>query len=173
MALTRCVAEITIIHCLEEILIGELQDIARVIHSAGLAVQALSNAKPQSSSSSSSSDGSLESHKKQFKDATQQYFALLSSVDVRVRRELYATEEASIPPPVSIVSGAGAAVPAAATGAFNALDISWLNSRKDTVGKDKEAELWAAARGYVERLRRAATQQQGEQNGEHEEMQVD
>lgn len=30
------------------------------------------------------------------------------------------------------------------------MDISWLNSRKDTVGKDKEAELWAAARGFVE-----------------------
>lgn len=147
---------------------GEPQDVARVIHSAGLAVQALTNTKPQTSSS----DGSLESHKKQFKDATQQYFALLSSVDVRVRRELYATEEASIPPPEPI-SGAGAGVPAAAPSAFNALDISWLNSRKDTVGKDKEAELWAAARGYVERLRQAATQQQAEQNGEHEEMQVD
>lgn len=30
------------------------------------------------------------------------------------------------------------------------MDISWLNSRKDTVGKDKEAELWAAAREFVE-----------------------
>jgi hypothetical protein len=32
------------------------------------------------------------------------------------------------------------------------LDVSWLNSRKDTVGKDKEAELWAAARQFVEQL---------------------
>lgn len=38
------------------------------------------------------------------------------------------------------------------SGAANPLDISWLNSRKDTVGKDKEAELWALARQFVERL---------------------
>lgn len=37
-------------------------------------------------------------------------------------------------------------------GAANPLDISWLNSRKDTVGKDKEAELWAAARGFAEQV---------------------
>lgn len=27
-----------------------------------------------------------------------------------------------------------------------------MNSRKDTVGKDKEAELWAAAREFVEQI---------------------
>lgn len=44
-------------------------------------------------------------------------------------------------------TGAGISV-----GAENPLDVSWLNSRKDTVGKDKEAELWAAARSFVEQM---------------------
>lgn len=56
--------------------------------------------------------------------------------------------------------GAGAGSNAAATtttggagaGQFSPLEISWLNSRKDTVGKDKEAESWAAARDLVKRL---------------------
>lgn len=39
-----------------------------------------------------------------------------------------------------------------ATSAANPFEISWLNSRKDTVGKDKEAELWAEAREFVEKV---------------------
>jgi hypothetical protein len=42
------------------------------------------------------------------------------------------------------------------TAAENPLDISWLNSRKDTVGKDKEAELWAAARSFIEQMDKPA-----------------
>lgn len=120
---------------------------AKLIHSAGLAIQALTNAK---SDDSPTADTSLDAHKKRFKDATAQYFALLSSIDVRLRRQVYALEEANVLAPDSAsrtndVPGA-AGGPAAAT----SLDISWLNSRKDTVGKDKEAELWAAAREFVE-----------------------
>lgn len=154
------------------------QDVAKLIHSAGLAIQALTNAKP-STPSSEVPDGSLESHKAQFKDATQQYFALLSSIDVRLRRQVYALEEASVlaPDPVSRTgdaTGAGAAGGAGAGAASNPLDISWLNSRKDTVGKDKEAELWAAARGFVEQLDKSSNGQKdtNKSNGDSE-MQVD
>lgn len=55
-------------------------------------MQALTNTRP-------AADGSLDSHKKQFKEATQQYFALLSSIDVQLRRQVYATEEAELPTP--------------------------------------------------------------------------
>ncbi|GIJ84656.1 hypothetical protein Asppvi_003505 [Aspergillus pseudoviridinutans] len=125
------------------------KDVAKLIHSAGLAIQALTNAR----TSDSPDDTSLESHKARFKEATSQYFALLSSIDVRLRRQVYALEEAAILAPESAsrtgdLPGAGAG----ATGVSNPLDVSWLNSRKDTVGKDKEAELWAAARQFVEQL---------------------
>ncbi|KAJ6119201.1 hypothetical protein N7523_003481 [Penicillium sp. IBT 18751x] len=133
------------------------QDVAKLIHSAGLAIQALTNAKPNSTSSEVP-EGSLESHKTQFKDATQQYFALLSSIDVRLRRQVYALEESSVlaPDPIGRAGDVSTGTAGAAGSvASNSLDISWLNSRKDTVGKDKEAELWAAARGFVEQLNKS------------------
>lgn len=129
-----------------------------MIHSAGLAIQALTNAR----TGDSSTDNSLQSHQARFKEATSQYFALLSSIDVRLRRQVYALEEASILAPDSASSRAGDTTGAggAGGGASNPLDISWLNSRKDTVGKDKEAELWAAARGFVEQISNSGSTQE-------------
>jgi hypothetical protein len=86
----------------------------------------------------------------------------LSSIDVRLRRQVYALQEASLLGRET-ASRAGDSKSSrndpsagAATVAENPLDISWLNSRKDTVGKDKEAELWAAARSFVEQLDKPA-----------------
>lgn len=150
-----------------------------MLHSAGLAIQALTNTK---SDSETPSDGSLESHKAQFKEATAKYFSLLSSIDVRLRRQLYAVEEASLFSTDSVskdAAGAGASAVGAVgagSGATNPLDVSWLNSRKDTVGKDKEAELWAAAKGFVELLDNAPDGLNGslkQESGESEKMQVD
>lgn len=135
------------------------QDVAKLIHSAGLAVQALTNARSNDSpSATATADTSLDSHKSRFKEATSQYFALLSSIDVRLRRQVYALEEASVLAPDSASrTGEGGAAGGGGAGAANPLDISWLNSRKDTVGKDKEAELWAAAKGFVEQIGNATS----------------
>ncbi|KAL1956315.1 hypothetical protein VTO42DRAFT_7398 [Malbranchea cinnamomea] len=116
-------------------------DVAKLVQSAGLAIQALTEAPPPSSSPD---EGALEAHKRAFKQASAQYFALLSSIDVRLRRQVYALEEAGIIQPDS-----GEGTTGQTTGGVNQLDISWLNSRKDTVSKDKEAELWANARKFV------------------------
>lgn len=66
---------------------------------------------------------------------------------------------------------------AASAAGANPLDISWLNSRKDTVGKDKEAELWAAAREFVEENKvpgeRKTEDKPGEGTNGHDSMQVD
>lgn len=65
------------------------------------------------------------------------------------------------------VAGAKSRVP-------NSLDISRLNSRKDTVGKDKEAELWAAARQFVEQVQKPSeTSKDSRPANEPEDMQVD
>lgn len=121
-------------------------------------------------------DNSIDSHKARFKEATSQYFALLSSIDVRLRRQVYALEETSILAPDSSsktgdLSGSAATAP----GASNPLDVSWLNSRKDTVGKEKEAELWAAARQFVDRINQAHPGEQTAVKGEggQESMEVD
>lgn len=135
----------------------------------------MTNSQPQST------DGSVESHKTQFKEATRKYFALLSSIDVQLRRQVYALEEASVLAPESTSragdstsTGAGGAGAGATAGAATPLDVSWLNSRKDTVGKDKEAELWASARGFVERLGQSDSEHHSDkQHDEPEKMQMD
>ncbi|KAJ5807909.1 hypothetical protein N7474_009178 [Penicillium riverlandense] len=165
------------------------KDVAELIHSAGLAIQALTNAEPDASNPSAAvPDGSLESHKTQFKEATARYFALLSSIDVRLRRQVYALEEADVLAPepaaragdtTSAGAGAGTGVGATATatgdGEGDPLDISWLNSRKDTVGMDKEAELWAAASELVQKTDQveAPSGDSSKPEPDSEKMQVD
>ncbi|OJD22491.1 hypothetical protein ACJ73_06157 [Blastomyces percursus] len=128
------------------------KDVTKLLNAAGVAISSLTTnsssiAAGQKSSDLPKIDGTLESHQAAFKAASSQYFALLSSIDVRLRREVYALEEASIVKPESAeTAGGGTTTTAAASsGGVNSLDSSWLNSRKDTVGKDKEAELWAEA----------------------------
>ncbi|KAL3461064.1 mediator complex protein-domain-containing protein [Aspergillus heterothallicus] len=149
------------------------KDVAKLIHSAGLAIQALTNAR---SGNLSTTDATLDSHKARFKEATSQYFALLSSIDVRLRRQVYALEEASIlAPDSSSRSGDLAGAGAGASSASNPLDVSWLNSRKDTVGKEKEAELWAAAREFVQQMERTQSSDKDrvKKEGGEESMEVD
>ncbi|KAF3484110.1 uncharacterized protein GIQ15_03434 [Arthroderma uncinatum] len=137
------------------------KDVAQILQSAGLAIQALTNSPSQASGISETREspvgGALEARKKAFKTACSQYFALVSSVDVKLRRQVYALEEASIiraesTVPVKtgdgMVGGTGATAQSS-SGTVNPLETSWLNSRKDTVGKDKEAELWAEASKFM------------------------
>ncbi|KAJ5474277.1 hypothetical protein N7475_003843 [Penicillium sp. IBT 31633x] len=154
------------------------KDVTRLLHSAGLAIQALTNAKP-GSSSSGTPDGSLDSHKTRFKEASAQYFALLSSVDVYLRRQVYSLDESSLLEPEKgsragdTKAGARSEAATSKLRASNSLDISRLNSRKDTVGKDKEAELWAAARGFVEQMQKPSEASKDSKPSEPEDMQVD
>ncbi|KAA8643573.1 mediator of RNA polymerase II transcription subunit 11 [Aspergillus tanneri] len=142
------------------------KDVARLIHSAGLAIQALTNAR----SGDSSTDNSLQSHQSRFKEATSQYFALLSSIDVRLRRQVYALEEAAILAPES-ASRTGETAGAGGGEQPPVQPTRWM---KDTVGKDKEAELWAAAREFVEHIRNpAAMERLREKQGNQEKMEVD
>lgn len=145
-----------------------------MLESAGLAIKALTARSASSPDEQPSQSISIEQQKKDFKTATAQYFSLLSSVDVRLRRQIYALEEAEIIPAeaptkesqsTSTVPAALAAltntlnVPAAkqagtnknisTSGGLGALDVGWLNSRNDSVGKDKEAELWSTAKDFI------------------------
>lgn len=142
---------------------------AKLVHSAGLAIQALTNAKSDDSPSPTE-QASLDAHKKRFKEATARYFSLLSSIDVRLRRQVYALEEAGALAPDS--ASRSNDVPGG-SGTAGSLDVSWLNSRKDTVGKDKEAELWAVAREFVEGNGTGKGPGNADANGDREGMEVD
>ena len=114
---------------------------------------------------------SLEQQKQSFAEAASSYFTLLSSLDVRIRRQISALEEADILPteasnkeirtsllaPSGLIITGVAVSPkltgkgAATGGGLGGLDVGWLNSRNDHVGKNKEADLWEEAHRCVER----------------------
>lgn len=147
------------------------------MHSAGLAVKALTKTR-ESPNEDGSPAASLESHKTAFTSSVSQYFTLLSSIDVRLRRQIYALEEAGIiaadppakessaaPAPQGIFGEAAATTALSQAGSQTAskntsttagnlgsLDVGWLNSRNDKVGKQMEAELWVRASEFVKRL---------------------
>lgn len=126
----------------------------------------------------------IDQQKQNFRQAASQYFSLLSAVDVRLRRQIYALEEAEIIPaeappkeqpnslsvPAAFATlGNGPAPPIAkqmaisktvgSAGGLGPLDVGWLNSRNDDVGKEMEAELWAEAQEFIETLKKAQSAQ--------------
>jgi Mediator complex protein len=121
--------------------------IAQLLHAAGEAIQILG---------SNSTATNLASAKSQFLESVTTYFTILSSIDVRLRRQVYALQEAGLITEGDAkdakkgASAAGAGVGGSAGG--GQLDLSWLNSRGDQVEKDMEREVWRKAREFIERL---------------------
>lgn len=118
---------------------------------------------------------SVEQQKEAFTNAASQYFSLLSSIDVHLRRQVYALEEAGVVsadapqketqstlnvpampaafagPMAATTSSEGVKEKSSISGSgLGKLDVGWLNSRNDKVGKEMEAELWAEARELVQ-----------------------
>ena len=96
-------------------------------------------------------------------------------MDVNLRRQIYALEEAEILPAEAVTkeTPTSLAVPSAAQsnaqsasllrtgggnkggitgGGLGYLDVGWLNSRNDNVGKEMTAELWEEAERFVSKL---------------------
>ncbi|CAF9941161.1 hypothetical protein IMSHALPRED_002455 [Imshaugia aleurites] len=150
--------------------------IAKLLQSAGLAVKALTKPTVDPSAEGLPSQPvPIEQQRESFTAATSQYFALLSSVDVNLRRQIYALEEANILPAEAVTKEplTNLAVSSAAQanilnampsrmaggnrgvitgGGIGNLDVGWLNSRNDNVGKEMEAELWEAAEKFIAKI---------------------
>jgi hypothetical protein len=130
------------------------QNIAKLLKAAGEAVQALT----KQSGESEEPESSIENRKEAFKTAAAEYFKILSTVDVNLRRQIYALEEANIIPTGPLRDAGGTDATTAkdrviqGPGAMGNLDVGWLNSRSDKVGKDMEAELWAQTRELIDDL---------------------
>jgi len=140
--------------------IAELNEIdksvASLLKSAGAAIQVLANS-PQSSTSTTTAS-TLSAQQDAFAQHTSTYFATLSSIEVRLRRQVYALEEAGlIAPGEGRDAKSGQTLGTDERGAIagGPLDVSWLNARaSDAVGKNMEKELWARAKGLVEQQQR-------------------
>lgn len=119
----------------------------------------------------------LDSQKAAFSEATESYFSTLSTIDVRLRRNVYALEEAGLIPPGDPhrdgKRGAAAAHSNEAhTGGNGPLDSSWLNARSsNSVSKGMDQEIWTDARKFVERLQ--AKQPDKQETGAQDDMEVD
>lgn len=125
------------------------RDVATLLRTAGLTLQCLTSPP---NPSDPDLRPTVESHKEVFAAAAQKYFTLLASIDVRLRRQVYALEEAEI-----VLPGTDFREPAGGNvtrdhSKTEWMDVSWLNSQKDTVEKEMEIELWAKARDFVEKL---------------------
>ncbi|UKZ69870.1 uncharacterized protein TrAtP1_010873 [Trichoderma atroviride] len=111
------------------------------------------------SSSDSSAPASVDSaaQKEVFRQATDTFLSTLHSIDVRMKRQILALEEAGI---VNLSSGAPRQGPNPnikpslkpnGVGAIGNLDVGWLNSRGTKVERDMELELWKRTREILEK----------------------
>ncbi|KAA8908955.1 mediator complex, subunit Med11 [Sphaerosporella brunnea] len=96
-------------------------DISALLSSASKALQCLSSPPTPGTDPT-----------EEFRAHAEEYHRLLSSITVRLRRQIVQLQAAEIP----VVSGT--------------IDVGVLNSRNDVVGREMEAELWAEARGFLE-----------------------
>ncbi|KIX09006.1 uncharacterized protein Z518_00084 [Rhinocladiella mackenziei CBS 650.93] len=141
--------------------IAELNEIDRsistLLSAASDALGILSNS-PASVSQEKALKNS-ESARAAFTAAAEAYFSTLSSIEVRLRRQVYALEEAELIRPgddkdarKGRALGGDSGITTAGGGP---LDPSWLNARvSDKVGDGMKRELLARAREFVERVGR-------------------
>ena len=149
------------------------QDVVQLLSSAGLALKALSPSSLLSPDDPlNTAPPSVEQQKLTFSAATSEYFRRLSSLDVGLRTQIQALEEARIisdeiatkdqSNSTASIKNAGflgvpAAVPKPTTasrsgvndGGLGNLDVGWLNSRNDYVGKNMEAEMLKKASEFL------------------------
>ncbi|KAI9670224.1 MAG: hypothetical protein M1831_006438 [Alyxoria varia] len=156
------------------------QDVISILRSAGSAIDVLTGRHEKSTESDSdtkmstdqSGDLQIENAKQDFGSHTRDFLTAVQSVTVRLRRQAYALEEARVIAAeprdfdTAPVAGPGAGPGAAAAGrqgkgdgggqvtngGLGKLDVGYLNSRRDDVGKRKEAELWNEARQRLESM---------------------
>ncbi|KOS17320.1 hypothetical protein ESCO_006431 [Escovopsis weberi] len=102
-----------------------------------------------------SSSVNPEAQKDAFRIATDTFLSTLHNIDVRMKRQILALEEAGIVD----LSNAQRQEPGAASraslrpnglGTVGNLDVGWLNSRGTKVERDMELELWEKAKGLLE-----------------------
>lgn len=97
-----------------------------------------------------------EAQKEAFRSATDSFLTTLHDIDVRMKRQIMALEEAGI---INLTSttrqGPNATAQASlrpnGQGTVGNLDVGWLNSRSTKVERDMEAELWGRAKKLLEK----------------------
>ena len=150
----------------------EHKDVVALLKLAGQAINALT---PKHTTVDSQPPANVDERKKDFTAAASGYFNTLSSIDVKLQRQIKALEASGIIPgeghanaPLKqtevsgMISDTGSLNPAAALkqtgirrniiteGGLGNLDVGWLNSKNDNVGSEVDAEIWEEALRTIE-----------------------
>lgn len=102
-------------------------------------------------------ENNSETKKDSLHSATDSFLETLHSVDVTMKRQIMALEEAGIvnlSGPSKQEPGNTAIKPSLqpnGMGSVGNLDVGWLNSRGAKVEREMEAELWQGARSFLEK----------------------
>lgn len=135
------------------------KSIAQLMKHTATALNAL--ALPPSTTSAEGTVHSVDppSQKEAFHSSTDSFLTTLHEVEVRMKRQILALEEAGI---INLAGAArqepGAGAPKAkpslkpnGMGTVGNLDVGWLNSQGSRVERDMEAELWTKASDFLEK----------------------
>ncbi|OPB44978.1 hypothetical protein A0O28_0091160 [Trichoderma guizhouense] len=130
------------------------RSIVQLMNHTATALGALTT--PASSDSNPSASVESTAQKDAFREATDTFLDTLHSIDVRMKRQILALEEAGI---VNLSSGprqghnttVKPSLKPNGMGAIGNLDVGWLNSRSTKVERDMELELWRRARELLEK----------------------
>ena len=96
-----------------------------------------------------------EAQNEAFRSSTDSFLTTLHTIDVRLKRQILALEEAEIvnltnPQRQDPNGPVKASLKPNGAGAIGNLDVGWLNSRGPRVERDMESELWAKAKDLLE-----------------------
>ncbi|KAL8905890.1 MAG: hypothetical protein Q9207_002367 [Kuettlingeria erythrocarpa] len=151
------------------------KNVVKLLQHAGTAIKTLTVLAPEAGGLEDDGGSVMEQRKADFAAASSQYFATLSSIDVQLRRQITALEDAGMLPSEAVIEGSQPASTQAQTGldpskrppakpkstitngGLGNVDISWLNSRNNNVEKVMEAELWEQAQALVQKTLRSRT----------------
>ncbi|EPE07818.1 mediator complex protein [Ophiostoma piceae UAMH 11346] len=99
-----------------------------------------------------------------FRDAMDGFLTTLHSVDVRLKRQIWALEEDGI---ISLKEAktTGGTLEPNGVGDIGKLDVGYLNSRSSKVDRDMESELWLRLRTSLEKMGHVKSGQAGEASG--------
>ncbi|KAG6039551.1 hypothetical protein E4U41_002443 [Claviceps citrina] len=91
-----------------------------------------------------------------FKSATDSFLTTLHSIDVRMKRQIMALEEAGIvnlanQPRQGPSGGTKTSLRPNGLGTVGGLDVGWLNSRSTRVEREMEGELWQEVKGFLQK----------------------
>ncbi|KAK2590312.1 hypothetical protein QQS21_012006 [Conoideocrella luteorostrata] len=137
------------------------KSIARLMSQTATALNAVT--LPTSNISPAEGDASSlnpPAQKEAFKSATDSFLTTLHDIDVRMKRQIIALEEAGIvnlsnAPRKSTSGGTNASLTPNGLGTVGNLDVGWLNSRSTRVERDMEGELWQEAKELLQREQEA------------------